>query len=78
VWGGALAGVIGLGPAIGLLTAFWTLICAAFIAFNVPRRAQDRGLAIERRNAGAVMAASGRFDRTATANSMTRKEAVDA
>lgn len=50
VWGAALAGVIGLGPAIGALTGVWTLVFIAFLGFDVPRRARDRGLAIERRS----------------------------
>ena len=49
VWGSALSGLIGLGPAIGVLTAFWTMVCAGMVALDLPRRAYERGERFARR-----------------------------
>ena len=38
IWGAALAGWIGLGPALGALIFFWTLVCASIIGFELPKR----------------------------------------
>jgi SHS family sialic acid transporter-like MFS transporter len=43
VWGTALANSIGLGPAIGTLTAFWTLVVVAVLVLQLPKRALAAG-----------------------------------
>jgi SHS family sialic acid transporter-like MFS transporter len=45
VWGAALAGWIGLGPAICVLAFFWTVVCASVVWFEIPRRMQRRSAA---------------------------------
>jgi SHS family sialic acid transporter-like MFS transporter len=42
VWGAALAGWIGLGPAICALAFFWTVVCASVVGFELPGRVQRR------------------------------------
>ncbi|HEY3685120.1 MAG TPA: MFS transporter [Streptosporangiaceae bacterium] len=42
VLGSALAGAIGLGPALGVLTFGWTLVLAALMGFRVPDRVRAR------------------------------------
>lgn len=42
IWGAALAGSIGLGPAICALAFFWTVVCASIVGFEIPRRVQRR------------------------------------
>lgn len=44
IWGSALAGQIGFGPAIAVLAGVWTLVSMLVIGFDVPRRARDRAL----------------------------------
>ncbi len=42
IWGALLGNSIGLGPAIGVLTLFWTLVTVIIIGFRIPPRIAAR------------------------------------